>query len=70
MDDKGKAARPALSVKVDNAPGAFPQAGWPGGVPWGALFLSNQKPSLPPVELAALTMFANQMLNLDEVLNQ
>ena len=27
-------------------------------------------PSLPPVELAALTMFANQMLNLDEVLNQ
>ena len=27
VDDKGKAARPALSVKVDNAPGAFPQAG-------------------------------------------
>ena len=27
-------------------------------------------PALPPVELAALTMLANQMLNLDEVLNK
>jgi hypothetical protein len=31
---------------------------------------SKADPSIPPVELAAWTMLANQLFNLDEVLNK